>query len=326
VARLSLFEPGPSSGRVGLGLAAVGRPAYINLGRDRDLAECRRQEDLRQRASLLLDRAHSLGVRYFDAARSYGLAEEFLGGWLRARALSPTEVTCGSKWGYTYVGEWRMDAPVQEVKDHSLAALRRQYQESRQRLGDHLQLYQVHSATLESGVLDDRAVLAELGRLGRSGLAIGLTVSGPRQADVIRRAMEVEVAGENPFSCVQATWNLLEPSAGPALAEAHQAGWRVLVKEAMANGRLLAQGDRRLRPLGELAGRLGLLWDQVALAAALAQPFVDLALSGAVTVDQLESNLRAAEVALSGEDLAGLEGIAIPADQYWAERRRLAWS
>ncbi len=326
MAHLTPGHPGSVASRVGLGLAAVGRPAYINLGRDRDLQQARTREDLRHRAELLLDRAYLLGIRYFDTARSYGSAEEFLSDWLRARAPLAAEVICGSKWGYTYVGDWRMDAPVHEVKDHSLATLVRQYHESRQLLGGHLQLYQIHSATLESEVLEDQDVLAELLRLARSGLAIGLTVSGPRQTDVIRRAMEVAVDGENPFTCVQATWNILEQSAGAALLDAHRAGWRVLVKEAMANGRLVARGDRRLRPLDELASKLGLPWDQLALAAALGQPFADVVLSGAVTLDQLESNMRATEVVLSPDELASLQRLALPAAQYWEERRHLPWN
>ena len=52
----------------------------------------------------MLDAAYAAGVRYVDAARSYGLAEAFLGTWLRARTLSPDALTIGSKWGYTYVG------------------------------------------------------------------------------------------------------------------------------------------------------------------------------------------------------------------------------
>jgi len=72
--------------------------------------------------------------------------------------------------------------------------------------------------------------------LRAGGLRIGLSVSGPRQAEVIRRALAVRVDGINPFQSVQATWNLMEPSAGPALAEAHDAGWGVIIKEALANG------------------------------------------------------------------------------------------
>ena len=41
-------------------------------------------------------------MRCFDAARSYGRAEQFLSGWLRSRDLAPEDVTVGSKWGYTY--------------------------------------------------------------------------------------------------------------------------------------------------------------------------------------------------------------------------------
>ncbi|WP_219815059.1 hypothetical protein [Rathayibacter rathayi] len=46
---------------------------------------------------------------------------------------------------------------------------------------------------------------------------------------------------ESPFSAVQSTWNPLERSASDALAAAHGDGWLVVVKEALANGRLVAQ-------------------------------------------------------------------------------------
>ena len=176
---------------VGLGLAALGRPAYIDLGRDADLGDDRGVEALERRCHQVLDAAFAAGVRYLDAARSYGRAEAFLASWLRAREVDPAEVTVGSKWGYTYVGDWRMDAEVHEVKDHSLAALTRQARESRDLLGRHLDLYQVHSATLDSGVLADRAVLDELARLRDHGVVIGLSSSGPGQAATIRRALEV---------------------------------------------------------------------------------------------------------------------------------------
>eukprot|EP00955_Chlamydomonas_euryale_P055402 356118-Chlamydomonas_euryale.AAC.14 len=78
---------------------------------------------------------------------------------------------------------------------------------------------QIHSATLESGVLDNADVLSELARLkAERGWRLGLSVSGPRQADVIRRALKIEVPGDRGgmllFDCVQATWNVMEQSAG----------------------------------------------------------------------------------------------------------------
>lgn len=312
---------------IGLGLAAIGRPGYINLGRDEDLGPGRGVEALRQRAHELLDAAYAGGARYVDAARSYGLAESFLASWLERRAFPPGHLTVGSKWGYRYTADWRVGAEVNEIKDHSLANLQRQLTESRTLLGDSLLLYQIHSATLESGVLEDREVLAELSRLGDTGLAIGLTVSGPHQADVIRRALEIRLDGRTLFTSVQATWNLLEPSVGPALAEAQEAGWGVIVKEALANGRLTSRPSQSSPgPLKSLSSQLGRTCDAVAIAAALAQPWSDVVLSGAVTPGQLSSNLTALDVDLSPGELSDLAALVEPPEQYWATRASLPWA
>jgi aryl-alcohol dehydrogenase-like predicted oxidoreductase len=310
--------------RIGLGLAALGRPGYVDLGRDEDLGRERDVGAMERRADEVLDAAHEVGISYVDAARSYGRAETFLASWLEARGLGPDEITVGSKWGYTYTADWRIDAEMHEVKDHSLGALRRQIGESRAILGDRLALYQIHSATLESGVLEDRSVLEELVRLGGEGLAIGLSVSGPRQPEVIRRALEVQVDGANPFGAVQATWNLLEPSAGAALAEAHDAGWGVLVKEALANGRLGPRGDERVRRALELiAGELEVGVDAVAIAAVLANRWADVVLSGAVTPEQLRSNVTAQGLVVDVERVGGL---AEAPEAYWSRRSELPWS
>lgn len=282
---------------------------------------------MRVRCHQVLDAAYDAGIRYVDAARSYGLAESFLASWLARRELAPGEVTVGSKWGYTYVGEWRMDAETHEVKDHSLEALRRQWAESRELLGEHLDVYQIHSATIETGVLEDRDVLLELSRLAATGLTVGLSVSGPRQGEAVRRALEASVDGVNPFGEVQATWNLLEPSAGAALAEAHERGWGVVVKEAVANGRLApGAGGAEEAALSAIADRHGSTVDAVAIAAALANPWVDVVLSGAVTPEQVAGNLGAIELALGPEDLASLGALAVEPGAYWSARSARAWT
>ena len=311
---------------IGLGLAAVGRPAYIDLGRDSDLGPDRSVEAMRHLTHGLLDAAYDAGVRYVDTARSYGLAERFLGSWLARHGRRAGDPTVGSKWGYRYVGDWRLDAPAHEVKDHSLAALESQYAESRAELGDRLLLYQIHSATLESGVLEDAAVLGALDRLRRGGLVIGLTASGPGQADLIRRALDVRVDGECLFGSVQATWNLLEGSVGPALADAHQAGLGVILKEVLANGRLSGYGAVGGTPLSDIAERAGVGTDAVAIAAAMANPWVDVVLSGAVGASQLKSNLEALSVRLSLADLDALRALTESPERYWSERQALRWS
>ena len=45
----------------------------------------------------------------------------------------------------------------------------------------------------------------------------------------------------------QATFNLLDQSAGPALQRAHEAGLFVIIKEAVANGRLVQARHRPAR-------------------------------------------------------------------------------
>jgi aryl-alcohol dehydrogenase-like predicted oxidoreductase len=318
----TLGRDGPPVSRIGLGLAAIGRPAYITANRAADLGNDRSEGAFRERTSQLLDAAYAAGVRYVDVARSYGLAEDFLSQWIASRG-AVDDLVIGSKWGYTYVGGWDLTAPVQEVKDLSLATFERQYAETRALLGDHLRLYQVHSLTIESGVLEDRRLLAALARYRREGLMLGITTTGPEQADAIRRALEARVDGVSLFSSVQATWNVLEPSAGAALSEAFAAGWAVIVKEAVANGRLTRAGDAGTAesPLGRAAAASALEPDAVAIAAALAQPWVSVVLSGAATVEQLISNLRALDIGA-----AEIPDVAEPADAYWAARSARPWT
>jgi aryl-alcohol dehydrogenase-like predicted oxidoreductase len=304
---------------MGLGLAALGRPGYINLGHGSDLAGHIDEESMRQGAHVVLDAAYAWGVRYFDVARSYGRAEAFLADWLMLRGIGPPEVTVGSKWGYTYTAGWRVDAAVHEEKDLSLATLRRQLAESRALLGQNLSLYQIHSATLDSGVLDDPAVLDELSRLRAGGLSIGMSVTGPGQARTIERALEV-----GGFDTVQATWNLLETAAGPALAAAHAAGLRIIVKEAVANGRLTARGE--LPEVLELARHAGCTPDAVALGAVLAQPWADIVLSGATTTTELASNLAPLTLELEPELFERLASIREDPLVYWSTRATLPWN
>jgi aryl-alcohol dehydrogenase-like predicted oxidoreductase len=321
--RAALGATGLTVSRFGLGLAALGRPGYLNLGHGEDLPAERSVADLERRTHAVLDAARAAGITYVDAARSYGRAEAFLARWLAGRP--PGDVVVASKWGYTYTAGWRVDAEQHEVKDHSPATLRRQVAETRATLGRLPDIYQVHSATLSSGVLDDAETLAALADLAAQGVAVGLTLSGPEQAATLRRALDLTAAGRAPFRIVQATWNLLEPSVGPALAEARAAGWGVVVKEALANGRLGPRGDAATA-LGPLAEQHGVGVDAVALAVVLAQPFCDVVLSGASTPEQVVSNVRALDVALDGVERDRLAGLAEDPVAYWRRRGALPWT
>lgn len=325
--RRPLGRTGRSTTAIGLGLAALGRPGYLTLGRDDDLGPDRSVEAMRRRTWEVLDEARRLGIGHVDVARSYGRAEELLAGWLVDRQVAPDELTVSTKWGYTYVGGWRVDVEVHEVKDHSLATLRRQLPETLELLGPWLDVEQIHSATLDTGVLDDDAVLDALAAVRDEGRVVGLSTSGPGQGDVVRRALEVERGGRPLFGTVQSTWNVLEPSVGPALADAHDAGLGVIVKEAVANGRLTPHGALAPEQRSLLAAAVDGAppVDQIALAAALAQPWADVVLSGAVTVDQLASNAAAVDL-VDRVDVDALDRLAEPAGTYWATRAAQPWT
>ena len=317
--------------KMGLGLAALGRPAYINLGHENDLRKTD-VDSMEKHTHQVLDIAWDRGIRYFDVARSYGKAEEFLASWLDTRMISPRDLTVGSKWGYTYTGKWKIKTKVHEVKEHSAAVLMRQWGESSHNLGRYLKLYQIHSATLDSGVLDNEAVLNGLWQLRAEGTAIGLSLSGPKQSDTLMRALEIERDGVRLFQSVQATWNVLERSAGPALQAAHEAGLGVMVKEALANGRLTARNANnsdfqdQYRVLLTLAHALNVSVDAVALAFVLEQPWVDMVLSGVAQRKHLYSNLDALTVELTPSFDEALNDLVETPAEYWNTRSKLPWN
>ncbi|MEU5793161.1 aldo/keto reductase [Streptomyces lavendulae] len=307
---------------IGLGLAAVGRPGYINLGRDGDLGADRSVDALRTRTHELLDAAYAQGVRYVDVARSYGRSEEFLAEWL-TKNPGIDDVVVGSKWGYTYTADWSTDAERHEVKDHTLATYERQRAESDALLGDRLDLYQIHSLTPDSPALTDKELHARLAQAAAGGLTIGFSTSGPRQADTVRAALAVTVDGEPLFRTVQSTYNILEHSAAPALAEAHDAGLTVIVKEGMANGRLA--GPHAPEALRSIAAEEGLGCDAVAVAWILSRPWVGVVLSGAATLAQLASNLHAPAVDLDADRMTRLATLTEEPRAYWERRGQLPW-
>ncbi|MET9267805.1 aldo/keto reductase, partial [Amycolatopsis sp. NPDC004079] len=149
------------------------------------------------------------------------------------------------------------------------------------------------------------------------------STSGPAQADVVRRAFELESGGQPVFSSVQSTWNVFEPSVGPALAEAKAAGKRVLVKETLANGRLVSEAPE---PLRRIAGAHGVGPDAIAVAAVLGQEWAPVAVIGPSSTAQLTANLAATQVRLSDDERSVLGGLAQDSREYWAHRSHLGWS
>ena len=325
--------------RLGIGLAALGRPGYVTLNHAIDLGGRYDPATMESHAHAVLDAAFDAGIRYVDAARSYGRAEDFVASWLGKRAIEPGEIVVASKWGYTYTAGWSTSATQHEVKDHSLTAFERQLAESVERLGRYLSLYQIHSVTAESKTLEDDALIDAIARLRETGIKAGLSVSGAGQDVAIRRSLEVRRDGERVFDSVQATWNLLERGAESALEDAHGAGMKVVVKESLANGRLTQrEGGRGKREaeieifsphvarIRELAENRGTTIEMLALSAALARPWADVVLTGAATVGQIQSNLAALELAYDAELEEQLSSVSISSTEYWRARSSFTWN
>jgi len=315
--------------RLGLGLAAVGRHGYINLGRVHDLPGGRTPEALYERSAALLDHGRAAGLRYVDVARSYGRAEEFLARWLRA--VPRDALAVGSKWGYRYTAGWRVDTPVHEEKELSVTRFTAQLAETRALLGDWLDLYQIHSATPES--VEDTALLRALvdGRRAGAYRAIGLTLSGTTSARTLALALAARVDGERVFDVVQGTFNCLERSLAEPLARAHGEGLGVIVKEALANGRLTPanarpEDENLMRGLRAAAAARSCEVDQLALAFVLEHPWVDVVLSGAATTAQLVSHTGALTITLDDRTRTLVASFAEPPERYWATRASLPWT
>jgi aryl-alcohol dehydrogenase-like predicted oxidoreductase len=281
----------------------------------------------------VLDAAFDAGIRYIDAARSYGRAEDFVASWLRTRKIAPSDVVVASKWGYTYTADWSTSAQQHEIKDHSLAAFERQFAESYARLGPYLSLYQIHSVTADGKTLEDDALIDAIARLRERGIGAGLSVSGAGQDVAIRRALAVHRDGKRVFDSVQATWNLLERGAESALHEAHDAGMKVVVKESLANGRLTHENRNdddvfspRLAKIRALAESRGTTIEKLALAAALARPWADIVLTGAATVEQIHSSVAAVAVDYDAELDEQIRPLSIASEDYWRARSSFRWN
>lgn len=306
--------------KIGLGLAALGRPEYINIRDEKEVDKS--EEAFKNNALEMLDTAYDLGIRYFDTAPSYGKGELFLKEW-NQNTLHKDSVLA-TKWGYTYVANWELGYQgAHEIKEHSLEKLVAQWEESKEMIPA-LKVYQIHSATLDSGVLENTAVLEKLGEIKKAtGLLIGLTTSGANQNVVLKKAEAITIGNESLFDLFQVTYNVLEQSTFEVLESFVKKGKQIVIKEGIANGRVFNNTPLLLK---ELAAKYSVGIDAIALRFIIdsLKPFV--VLSGAFTKSQLKDNLKALDFELSKEELNSLTQIKTDPNNYWDERKNLSWN
>lgn len=313
--------------QIGLGTASIGRPSYINI-RQEETAPFS-LEAFKAKAMTVLDEAYRQGVRYFDTAPGYGLAEKWLIEWLENQDDHTIELA--TKWGYTYVANFDPDAAVHEVKEHSLRKLNEQWEQSLHLL-PYLTTYQIHSATLETGVLRNSEILNRLAELrDRYDLRIGLTASGENQCAILEEAMSIEMGGRALFEVYQVTYNILDQSVGALAKQLSEQGKRLIIKEALANGRLFPNPNfphyqQLYHALSGLAEKYQVGIDAVALRFCVDAVAPYQVLSGAAISAHLNDNLKAENFELEPSELAILKGFGISTRAYWNERKKLGWN
>ncbi len=312
---------------IGLGTAAIGRPQYINIRQE--ASDQISLKDFRQLGRSTLEYAYQQGIRYFDTAPGYGLAEELLIDWVKTKN-DPT-IQIATKWGYTYTANFNLEAKQHEVKEHSLSKLNEQWQKSKELLSN-LTIYQIHSATFESGVLENEAVLQKLLELRKEyNINIGITTTGSSQVEVLKKALDIEVESHSLFEAFQVTYNVMDQSTLEMIKTLKNQDKKVIIKEALANGRLFPNKkyqhyQKLYLVLGQLANKYNVGIDAIALRFCIdtVEPFKIL--SGASDKTQIIDNLKTITFQLEDEEIELLKSFHINSENYWSERKRLPWN
>ena len=313
--------------KLGLGTAALGRPQYINVRTEN--CDNSNLSEFKKQSFNVLEEAYNLGIRYFDTAPGYGLAEELLLEWLQTKNDNSIEVA--TKWGYTYTANFDANATVHEVKEHSLAKLKEQWTFSKQLL-PYLKVYQIHSATLETGVLENTQVLEHLAFLKKEhNLKIGLTTTGTNQVEVIRKALNILVDNESFFDVFQVTYNFLDQSLQEISEELINKNKSIVIKEALANGRVFKNENypnynKMYTTLENLAKKHNVGVDAISLKYCEQTIPGSIVLSGASNSNQLKENLKINTFSLSNNEIEILNALKISPEAYWKERKQLTWN
>lgn len=308
---------------IGLGMAAIGRPQYINLNNTANNVDLFEINSFKQKAKSLLTGAYQAGIRHFDTAPGYGIAEEILAEWINENKIE--SIILSTKWGYTYVANFDPNANVHELKEHSLEKLNEQWANS-SNLYKNIGIYQIHSATLDSGVLENEAIIERLFELkNKHNIKIGLSSTGENQKEIITKALSIKNNNQELFDSFQVTYNLLDQSIFDIKEQLKNK--QIIVKEALANGRILQKNfNKNLEYLELLAKKYNVGIDAIALRFIIdsLEPFS--VLSGASQITHIKENLKAIDFYLSKEEIEQLKTTKQTTEEYWQIRKKLTWN
>ena len=312
---------------IGLGTAAIGRPIYINIRHEIPRVDLSLAA-FRKNGIRILDDAYDNGIRFFETSPGYGLAESLLIEWLREK--NDPDIIVATKWGLSYVADFDINATVHEIKEHSLEKLNAQWEFSKKLLPN-LKIYQIHSATLDTGVLDNKAILQRLHQIKKEyNIIIGLTTTGANQVEVLKKAVDIEIENEPLFSSFQSTYNIMEQSILKLKEIFLNTNRQLIIKESLANGRLIPNTSFKehnglYKYIAKLAHKYNVGTDAIAIRFCIDSFPEAVSLSGASSANQLQSNLAAKTFKLQKEEMGLLSRYKIAPTMYWDERKQLPW-
>jgi aryl-alcohol dehydrogenase-like predicted oxidoreductase len=277
------------------------------------------------RTAEILAAAHDAGVTTIDTADIYsqGMSEEHIG---KAIAENRHDWVVMTKFAGT------MGQAGPRGNDSSRGYMRRAVQASLRRLGtDYIDVYQVHQWDPKTPVEE---TMAGLNDLVREGLINYIGCSNWPSWAMAEANLLAQQHGWAPFVSSQPRYNVLDrgieaehvpaclrfgvglipwsPLAGGFLTGKHRRGEAPVEGTRMANSRFAqaVMTDRnwdRLERLEAVAAEREISMTQLAIGWLAAQPVVSTIIIGATRPEQIQENAQAAEVKLSGEDVAAID-------------------
>jgi aryl-alcohol dehydrogenase-like predicted oxidoreductase len=283
------------------------------------------EEAARRQVAIALD----AGANLFDTADGYakGNSELFLGRALKSLGIKRRDVLISTKAGLaTGPGANHRGASRANLVDAVTASL--------ERLGvDHIDIYHVHLPDTFTPIEETARALEDI---ATRGFARYLACSNWRPWRIMKAIGLAERNGWRQFDGVEAYYSLvgrdierelvtlLKDEGLGLLAYSPQARGLLSGTSYSGTGPIPVPPDRLavcLQAMRGITAARGISLSRLAVAWALAKPFVSSVIIGASSEAQLKENLRAAEVALTGEETSLLDQASALAPEYpeWLE-------